>query len=83
MSVTNKESKTRSILKAISWRFLASTTTFLLAYFIFSNSNCEDVLEKSTIIAALESVIKIVIYYFHERAWQLAPRGSIRKMFRR
>ena len=76
-----KESRTRSILKAISWRFLATGTTFLLAYFIFSNSNCDDVLEKSSIVAGLEAAIKLVIYYLHERAWQMAPRGSVRKLF--
>ena len=75
-----KESRTRSILKAISWRIIASTTTFLLAYLIFSNSDCEDVLEKSTYVAIAESVLKIVIYYFHERAWLMAPRGSVRKI---
>jgi len=42
-----KESRTRSILKAISWRFIASATTFTIAYLIFSNSECEGVLEKS------------------------------------
>ncbi len=75
-----KESRTRSILKAISWRVIASTTTFLLAYFIFSNSDCEDVLEKSTYVAIAESVLKIIIYYFHERAWLMAPKGSVRKL---
>ena len=75
-----KESRTRSILKAISWRLIASATTFTLAYLIFSNSECDDVLEKSSMVAIAESLIKLVIYYFHERAWQMAPRGSIRKI---
>ncbi len=76
----SKESRTRSILKAISWRFIASATTFTLAYLIFSNSECDDVLEKSSMVAIAESLIKLVIYYFHERAWQMAPRGSVRKI---
>lgn len=75
-----KESRTRSILKAISWRVIASATTFTLAYLIFSNSECEDVLEKSSMVAVAESLIKLVIYYFHERAWQMAPRGTVRKI---
>ena len=75
-----KESRTRSILKAISWRFIASATTFTLAYLIFSNSECDDVLEKSSMVAIAESIIKLVIYYFHERAWQMAPRGTVRKV---
>ncbi len=75
-----KESRTRSILKAMTWRVLASTTTFLLAYFIFRNTGCDDVAQKAGTVAILESVIKIVIYYFHERAWQMAPKGSVRKV---
>jgi uncharacterized membrane protein len=76
----SKESRLRSILKALTWRIIASGTTFLIAYFIFTGTGCEDVLQKSTIVALLESAFKIVIYYFHERAWQLAPTGSIRKL---
>lgn len=68
----------RSILKAISWRIIASGTTFLLAYLVFEGGGCEDALEKSTLVAGLELVIKLVVYYLHERAWQMAPRGSIR-----
>lgn len=77
----SKESRLRSILKAISWRFIASGTTFLLAYFVFSETGCEDVLEKSSIVAGLELVIKIGIYYVHERVWLMAPYGSIRRFF--
>ena len=79
----NKESKLRSFLKALSWRVLATGTTFILAYTIFSNSECDDVLEKSTMVAALEAGIKLVIYYLHERAWQVGQRGSVRKLFSR
>lgn len=77
----SKESRLRSILKAISWRFIATGTTFLLAYFVFSETGCEDVLKKSSIIAGLEMIIKIIAYYLHERVWQMAPEGSIRGLF--
>jgi uncharacterized membrane protein len=78
-----KESRLRSILKAVSWRAIATATTFTLAYTIFSGSGCEDALEKSSLVAGLELVIKLVIYYFHERAWQAIPRGTIRSVFPR
>ena len=67
-----KESRKVSILKAITWRIIATGTTFLLAYFIFSSSDCENVMEKSTIVAGLELIIKIILYYGHERIWQKA-----------
>ena len=76
-----KESHARSILKAISWRLLATTTTFILAYTVFSETGCEEVLKKSSIVAGLELVIKLVICYLHERVWQMAPRGAVRKIF--
>ena len=82
MVAEKRESHVRSILKAITWRIIATSTTFILAYTIFSNTGCEDVLEKSSIVAGLELVIKLVIYYLHERAWQMAPRGTVRRIFK-
>jgi len=73
-----KESNTRSLLKAISWRIIATTTTFLLALFVFQDD--KDAVEKSTLVAGLELVLKLALYYFHERGWQTLPRGSIRKI---
>ena len=71
-----------ALLKAISWRLIATGTTFTLAYTIFSQTDCEGVLEKSSLVAGLELVIKLVIYYLHERAWQMAPRGSVRRFLK-
>lgn len=79
----DKESKFRSILKAVTWRVIATSTTFLLAFSIFSGSGCEDALQKSSLVAGLELVIKLVIYYLHERAWQAIPRGTIREWFQK
>jgi uncharacterized membrane protein len=76
-----RESHTRSIFKAITWRLIATGTTFVLAYTIFSQTDCEGVLEKSTIVAGLELVLKLLFYYLHERAWQQVPRGAVRKWF--
>ena len=56
-----KESKLRSILKAITWRMIATGTTFILAFFVFSGTGCDDVLQKSSIVAGLELVIKLAI----------------------
>ncbi len=78
-----KESKLRSVIKAITWRLIATATTFTLAFFIFSGTGCDDVLQKSSIVAGLELVIKLAIYYLHERAWQMVPRGTVRHVFKR
>ncbi len=74
-----RESKLRSFLKALSWRLIATGTTFTLAYFVFKDT--EGAMQKSTIVAAMELVLKLGLYYMHERGWQKLPSGSIRRIF--
>lgn len=71
----NKESHLRSILKGLTWRFIATGTIIAIAY--FKTGDVTLALE----IGAIEFVFKLLLYYLHERAWQLVPRGGIRKMF--
>ncbi|MFT7221713.1 MAG: putative membrane protein [Candidatus Azotimanducaceae bacterium] len=67
-----RESHVRSLLKALSWRVVATTTTAIIAWFITGD------IATAIAIGSIEFVAKFFIYYAHERAWQLAPRGSIR-----
>ena len=76
MSSTQKESHLRSLLKGFTWRIVATTTTVTIAYFI--TGEIGDALK----IGAIEFIGKIFIYYLHERAWQLAPRGAIRNLYK-
>jgi uncharacterized membrane protein len=69
------ESKTRSVLKAFTWRVIATATTITIAYFITGET------EVALSIGAIEFFSKFIIYYIHERLWLLVPRGSIRKAF--
>ena len=73
--IAQRESHLRSILKTLSWRVLATTTTVVIAYFVTGE------IKDAWKIGAYEFFAKIGIYYLHERAWQLAPRGAIRKWF--
>lgn len=57
----------RSVIKALSWRVIASVTTFILAMLFFGDD--PNALEKATGIALLESIIKMALYFFHERLW--------------
>ena len=72
-----KESHLRSVLKGITWRVIATTTTVTIAYFI--TGEIKDALK----IGAIEFIGKVFIYYLHERAWQLVPRGRIRSLLHR
>lgn len=58
-----KEGHLRSIIKAISWRLIATTITTLLVY-IFTRK-----LILALEIGLLEMIIKIAFYYMHERVW--------------
>ena len=69
-----RESRLRSILKAVSWRILATLTTMVIAYIVIGD--IRDALK----IGAVEVVVKMLIYYFHERAWVQIPLGTIRKL---
>lgn len=71
-----KESRLRSVLKGFSWRILATTTIIIIVF--LKTGNIQGALE----IGAIEFIVKFLLYYMHERAWQLIPRGSIRKILK-
>jgi sulfate adenylyltransferase large subunit len=60
----------RSLAKAVIWRVAASVITFLLVYAITGNGKL------ATSIAMAEIMIKVLIYYFHERVWMIIPWGK-------
>lgn len=72
-----RESRVRSILKTLSWRIIATTTTVTIAYFVFGD------ISNALKVGGIEFFAKMAIYYFHERLWQMVPRGSVRGWFNR
>lgn len=64
------ETKKRSIAKTASWRTLATLDTFLISYLITGS------LKAAGGIASLEVITKIVLYYYHERAWNKMKWGK-------
>ncbi|MFO7755999.1 MAG: DUF2061 domain-containing protein [Bacteroidales bacterium] len=71
----------KSIFKAITWRLIASATTFALAYMFFYSDPFAA--EKATGIAVAEAAIKMVLYFFHERAWERLRWGRMMVIIRR
>ncbi|MGW8188853.1 DUF2061 domain-containing protein [Sphingomonas hankookensis] len=63
------ESHPRSFVKAVSWRTVGSIDTFVLGLF-FSGSA-----KLAGAIAGTEVITKILLFYFHERAWSLVRWG--------
>jgi uncharacterized membrane protein len=71
----------KSIIKTITWRIIASVTTFGLAMFFFRSD--PEAAQKATGIAIAESLIKMVLYFFHERAWAQLRWGRMLVVIRR
>jgi uncharacterized membrane protein len=69
---TTKDSPQRSILKAISWRFVASGSTFIISFTIFTQATetaFGEILGAVSMITAVDIVAKLILYYLHERLW--------------
>jgi uncharacterized membrane protein len=65
------ESHTRTIAKALSWRIVATTITFTVAWLIT---------RKVTFAAEIgiaDTIIKLGAYYFHERVWIRIKFGKL------
>jgi uncharacterized membrane protein len=60
---SGRDSHSRSLTKAISWRVIGSVDTFLLSWFFTSSVGAAGA------IATTEVLTKMVLYYLHERAW--------------
>jgi uncharacterized membrane protein len=63
------EAHPRSLIKAVSWRMVGSIDTFILSFF-FTHK-----ISAAASIASTEVLTKILLYYFHERAWAVMPWG--------
>jgi len=64
-----RETSTRSILKTLSWRLLATLTTIGLVW-IFTGR-----VGTAFTIGGIEIVLKMLLYYLHERAWDRTSFG--------
>jgi uncharacterized membrane protein len=74
-----KDSPSRSITKAISWRIIATLTTFLITFIIFrryTDRTLSEVIETASFVAGIEIIAKIFFYYLHERMWQNIQWGK-------
>jgi len=66
------ETKTRSLLKSVSYRVFASIVTALL---IFSFTGK---LLLAVGLGVLDSVVKILVFFLHERMWSTISFGRVK-----
>ncbi|MBD8489546.1 DUF2061 domain-containing protein [Echinicola sp. CAU 1574] len=58
-----KDSNIKSVVKSISWRLVGTIDTMVISYIITGQ------IKTALSIGSIEVVSKMVLYYFHERAW--------------
>ena len=58
-----RETNQRSIVKGVSWRIVATTTTIIIVYVFFGR------LDLAIAAGLIETVLKVGLYWAHERAW--------------
>jgi uncharacterized membrane protein len=61
--------KKRHLFKAISYRIIGTITTTITGWVITGNFT------SGLKIGAIESILKIAIYYGHERIWYMSKYG--------
>ena len=70
MGAKTVETHFRSIAKAISWRTGGTAVTFLVAWILVGK------LELAARIGIVDTAIKIVAFYVHERLWNRINFGK-------
>ena len=75
MSKPKQESHLRSLIKGISWRIIATTDTILVVLVITCIlGDCST--EEALTIGAAEFLVKLIVYYIHERIWQIKLKNG-------
>lgn len=64
------DTKTRSIIKTISWRITGTLCTFLISWVIL------DDIKTSSAIAIIQLTFNSIVFYFHERLWNIVKWGQ-------
>jgi uncharacterized membrane protein len=67
------ETHLRSIAKAVSWRIGGTTVTFIIALLVSGK------FEIAAKIGLLDTLVKIGVFYLHERAWHHIGFGKLKK----
>jgi len=60
----------RSIAKALSWETFSTLATFALAFGMFGNAGV------CVAFAAVSFVMKLILFYYHERIWHQVDWGK-------
>ncbi|HEY4395515.1 MAG TPA: DUF2061 domain-containing protein [Polyangia bacterium] len=65
------ETRRRSVLKSLSWRFLAALITSTVVYILTGKGDF------AAKVGLVDTAVKLFIYFFHERAWDRINYGRL------
>ena len=65
-----EEKLKRSLAKTVSWRIVGTVATIIISYIITGT------LALAFSIGIIELISKLVLYFFHERAWNKIKWGK-------
>lgn len=65
-----QEKAYRSVVKTVSWRAVGTLDTIIISYLITGS------LSMAASIGSIELFTKMLLYYFHERAWNKISLGK-------
>ena len=66
------ESRYRTVVKALSWRLIATTVTFTITLLLTG------AIETAITVGLLDTIIKLSAYYGHERMWMKLNFGKLK-----
>ncbi len=66
----NSEKPLRSFVKSISWRIIGTLDTILISWLVTGT------LEMAFTIGSIEMLTKMILYFFHERLWNIIKWGK-------
>lgn len=69
-----EQTKQISFAKAILWRIIASLISLTVLWNHFQSGGT------AGLIVTIEFFTKFIVYYIHERIWQLLPLGTVRNL---
>lgn len=64
------EKPIRSVAKALSWRVIGTLDTLIVSYFLTGK------IAIAASIASVDFLTKMVLYFFHERIWNVVKWGK-------
>lgn len=70
---SEKISAKRHLAKTLTWRVVATTDTFVLAWLITGK------VDWAGMIAGFEVATKMILYYYHERVWYKYSKFGVNK----